>query len=142
MTQPQLLPIRANSVRVYVIFSPSSTYRIRQDESKVHTRIADRISSNRLTASFADVRFCTKPISAIWADEQLRKVAEEDWRMLTTNHFGSLWLYGDFASEFLMNAANVAIRNRIHIGNFSEKNSVLDRYLRNWIYRFGTPTTV
>ena len=142
MTQSNLLPIRANSVRVYVIFSPSSRFRIQHDESRLHLRMAERISKHQLTASFADVRFSTKPISAIFRDEKLRGVAELDWNMLTSGHFGSLWLYGDFASEFLMNATNVAIRSRIQIGNFSEKNSILDRYLCNWIYRFGTPTAL
>lgn len=132
MSVNHLSLLRPNSRRVYVVLCPSSSFAIKYNCQKEDKRIEGKLYAGRLEATHADVRFTTHTIRQLVNEVETRELLVHHWRDLSIGLFGSLWLYGDTPSEFVMSVLRIALLQKMHIKNYAIKGSILDRYLHRW----------
>lgn len=129
--------LRENAFRAYIIVTCSPLYTVKNNATKEHERIVEAINSANIDATFAHEQL-TRARPKVPISSELRAMLVNDLRNLQNGYFGSVWFCGDTTSDFTRAVALMAAKNKIALKNYSERGSVLDRFLKKWILRFDT----
>ena len=129
--------LRENAFRVYVIFTCSPLYNVKNNAQKEYERIFGAIDDANIEATFAHEQL-TRSRAKVPISSELRTILINDWHNVQDGYFGSVWFCGDTTSDFTRAVAFMTVKNGVALKNYSEEGSILDRFLRNWVGRFGT----
>lgn len=124
---------RTDPYRVYIVYTPSGSVLDVLSYPRQLALIQKEVQIYHATAMFARRAFTTADPSYCFHDRNLRQEIELVWQRLHGRYFDAVWFYGEGLCEFTRNVALLAMRTRITVVDYSERHSLLNRYLEQWI---------
>lgn len=138
MTGSNVALFRSNLRDVYVLYTPRASVMREVEYVGAMLDIESEVKRARISARIADKRFTALPLHDLILDDTLSSALQDDWEMLQRACFSRVWFFGNGISEYTRAVAGVALQKRIPMSNYAVRNSLLDRFLTNWILRFDT----
>jgi hypothetical protein len=124
---------RTDPYRVYIVYNQGGSILDSLSHPRQLAVIQKEIQTYHATAMFARRAFTTRDVHAVYSDPNLRREIEFTWERLHQSYFDAVWFYGEGLSEFTRAVAMLAMRTRITVVDYSERHSLLNRYLEQWI---------
>jgi len=131
--------LRPSTRHAYVILTASKKFSSSNGEFRTSERVKKEVTRNHYTVFIADPRLSTMPITDLLCNEELYAQWQHDYKRLQRGDFGSVWFYGDTTSEFTRDTAWSCAALGLRLVNFSERESLLDLFLRHWVRRVSAP---
>ena len=124
---------RKDPYRVYVVYTPRGSVLDALSHPKQLALIHKEVRIYNATAMFARRAFTAADPAHCLSDPNLKREIEVTWERLHNRYFDAVWFYGEGLCEFTRNVAMLAMRTRITVVDYSERHSLLNRYLEQWI---------
>ena len=124
---------RLDPYRVYVVYNPRGSVLDAISYPRQLAMIQKEARIYNATLMFARRAFTRSDVSVVYSDQNLRRELELSIERLHAQYFDAVWFYGDGLCEFTRNIALLAMRTRITVVDYSERHSLLNRYLEQWI---------
>lgn len=124
---------RKDPYRVYVVYTPNRSVLASLSHPKQLALIQKEVQIYNATAMFARRAFTTTDVSLCFKDPNLKREIEVTLERLHAGYFNAVWFYGEGLCEFTRNIAMLAMRTRITVVDYSDRHSLLNRYLEQWI---------
>lgn len=138
MTGSNVALLRPHLRDVYVLYTPRVSVMREVEYVGAMLDIESEVKRTRMSARIADKRFTALSLQDVACDKVLLAALQDDWKMLQRASFSRVWFFGDGISEYTRAVAGLAMERRIPISNYAKRESLLDKFLANWILRFDT----
>ncbi len=124
---------RLDPYRVYVVYNPRGSVLDAITYPRQLAMIQKEARIYNATLMFARRTFTQHDVSIVYNDQNLKRELELVVGRLHAEYFDAVWFYGEGLSEFTRHIALLAMRTRTTVVDYSERHSLLNRYLEQWI---------